>query len=50
MIPNLWFLSSIEDNEQAIYQTVAPMMYEAVASHPGINLMETVAVKTDLNR
>ena len=37
------------DNENALYETVTRMMYEATASHPEIDLLETIEVRTNMN-
>jgi len=39
----------IKENEIALYETVSRMMFEATASNPEINLMETIQVKTNMN-
>ena len=39
----------IKENELALYETVSRMMFEATASNPEINLMETIQVKTNMN-
>lgn len=40
---------NFRDNENALYDTITRMMYEATASHPEIDLLETIEVRTNMN-